>query len=94
VGVTVISPGGVRTGFAHVTGTPQANDLPDFAMDEPEHVARVAIRAMEQNRRLVINRASVRAFAAMASNLPRSLWLPACLGVLSKVNKEELDDVG
>jgi hypothetical protein len=78
VGVTVVCPGGVRTGFAQTAGVPIANDLPDLIMSNPEDVARAALSGLQRGRRVVMTPARVRAFAWIGTCVPRTLWLRAC----------------
>jgi short-subunit dehydrogenase len=84
VTVTALCPGGVRTEFAQVAGATAAERrTPSALMIGPEECARRALEGLEQGRRIVMPRRTVRLFAWFGGHAPRSVWLPICRRLLA-----------
>jgi short-subunit dehydrogenase len=77
VTVTAMCPGGVRTEFSEVAGMLGTESrTPKMLMAEPAEIAEAGLRALAHNKRVVIPRRTVRAFAWMGGHAPRRVWLP------------------
>jgi short-subunit dehydrogenase len=77
VTVTAMCPGGVRTEFSEVAGMlGTERRTPKVLMAEPTEIAEAGLQALAQDKRVVIPRRAVRAFAWLGGHAPRRVWLP------------------
>jgi hypothetical protein len=77
VSCTALCPGPTRTRIFARSGEPRATSAgPDALWQEPEEVARAAVRGMVQGRRTVVPGATNKLAAAGARLAPRTLLLP------------------
>jgi hypothetical protein len=79
VTVTALCPGGVRTEFSEVAEATKAERrTPSAFMIDPDECARAGLVALEQGRRTVVPKRSVRMFVWFGAHAPRAVWLPVC----------------
>ena len=82
--VTALCPGGVWTEFADVAGMAHnAEAMPGALMIDADECARQAIEGLDAGKRIVMPKATVRAFSQFGRHAPRALWLRLCQRMLS-----------
>jgi hypothetical protein len=78
VTVTALCPGGVRTEFSEVAGATEIERRVPALMISAEECARAGLQGLDEGRRTVMPRRSVRLFAWFGAHAPRAVWLPLC----------------